>query len=167
LGRCIVNPEPSRAVAIITQPYDKFQCHRPRLNTLTFNHSTPLTLPTTLPGPNTDDTIHFTPLISPTATPSLNINDTVFASRHHARSSPTATMGRAEAGSTKWVANQMRSKGLQRLRWWCEVCPDEARKPVEHLLTDARHRHVKNSVATPTASSATSNPNRMSGKWLS
>jgi hypothetical protein len=28
----------------------------------------------------------------------------------------TATMGKAEVGSSKWVGNQMRSKGLQRLR---------------------------------------------------
>ncbi|CAO2650352.1 Nn.00g016440.m01.CDS01 [Neocucurbitaria sp. VM-36] len=36
-------------------------------------------------------------------------------------------MGKAEAGSTKWVANQMRSKGLQRLRWWCEICQKQCR----------------------------------------
>ncbi|KAH8731035.1 zinc finger protein-like protein RTS2 [Phaeosphaeriaceae sp. PMI808] len=36
-------------------------------------------------------------------------------------------MGRAEAGSTKWVANKMKSKGLQRLRWWCEICQKQCR----------------------------------------
>lgn len=36
-------------------------------------------------------------------------------------------MGRAEAGSTKWVANKMKSKGLQRLRWWCEPCQKQCR----------------------------------------
>src|SRR5690349_8496155 len=36
-------------------------------------------------------------------------------------------MPRAEAGSTKWVANKMKSKGLQRLRWWCEICQKQCR----------------------------------------
>jgi DNA/RNA-binding protein KIN17 len=36
-------------------------------------------------------------------------------------------MPKAEAGSTKWVANKMKSKGLQRLRWWCEVCQKQCR----------------------------------------
>ncbi|KAF5655184.1 zinc finger rts2, partial [Fusarium heterosporum] len=31
-------------------------------------------------------------------------------------------MGKAEVGSTKFVANRMKSKGLQRLRWYCQVC---------------------------------------------
>ena len=36
-------------------------------------------------------------------------------------------MGKAEAGSTKWVSNQMKSKGLTRLRWFCQIC--EVRLP--------------------------------------
>ncbi|KAF2869646.1 domain of Kin17 curved DNA-binding protein-domain-containing protein [Massariosphaeria phaeospora] len=36
-------------------------------------------------------------------------------------------MPRAEIGSTKHVANQMKSKGLQRLRWWCEACEKQCR----------------------------------------
>lgn len=36
-------------------------------------------------------------------------------------------MGKAEAGTTKWVANKMKSKGLQRLRWWCEICQKQCR----------------------------------------
>ncbi|CBX92618.1 similar to zinc finger protein RTS2 [Plenodomus lingam JN3] len=36
-------------------------------------------------------------------------------------------MGKAEVGSTKYVANKMKSKGLQRLRWWCEVCQKQCR----------------------------------------
>ncbi|KAF2637938.1 zinc finger protein-like protein RTS2 [Massarina eburnea CBS 473.64] len=36
-------------------------------------------------------------------------------------------MGRAEIGSTKHLANQMKSKGLQRLRWWCEICAKQCR----------------------------------------
>ena len=29
-------------------------------------------------------------------------------------------MPKAEVGSTKWLGNKIKSKGLQRLRWWCE-----------------------------------------------
>lgn len=36
-------------------------------------------------------------------------------------------MPKAEAGSAKWQANKMKSKGLQRLRWWCEVCQKQCR----------------------------------------
>ncbi|KAI8941327.1 hypothetical protein NX059_002554 [Plenodomus lindquistii] len=36
-------------------------------------------------------------------------------------------MGKAEVGSTKYVANKMKSKGLQRLRWWCEICQKQCR----------------------------------------
>ncbi|KAF1840753.1 zinc finger protein-like protein RTS2 [Cucurbitaria berberidis CBS 394.84] len=36
-------------------------------------------------------------------------------------------MGKAEVGTTKWVANQQRSKGLQRLRWWCEPCSKQCK----------------------------------------
>ncbi|PSN73258.1 hypothetical protein BS50DRAFT_568839 [Corynespora cassiicola Philippines] len=36
-------------------------------------------------------------------------------------------MPRAEAGSTKDLANKMKMKGLQRLRWWCEPCSKQCR----------------------------------------
>jgi DNA/RNA-binding protein KIN17 len=36
-------------------------------------------------------------------------------------------MGKAEVGSSKWVGNKMKSKGLQRLRWWCEPCQKQCR----------------------------------------
>ncbi|KAF2496945.1 hypothetical protein BU16DRAFT_429875, partial [Lophium mytilinum] len=36
-------------------------------------------------------------------------------------------MGRAEVGSTKHLANKMKSKGLQRLRWYCQVCEKQCR----------------------------------------
>lgn len=31
-------------------------------------------------------------------------------------------MPRAEAGSTKAISNKMKSKGLGRLRWYCQAC---------------------------------------------
>lgn len=36
-------------------------------------------------------------------------------------------MPRAEVGSTKHLANKMKSKGLQRLRFWCEPCQKQCR----------------------------------------
>lgn len=36
-------------------------------------------------------------------------------------------MGKAEVGSSKWIGNKMKSKGLQRLRWWCEICQKQCR----------------------------------------
>ena len=41
--------------------------------------------------------------------------------------STTDTMGRAEAGSTKAISNQLKSKGLTRLRWYCQVCEKACR----------------------------------------
>lgn len=36
-------------------------------------------------------------------------------------------MGKAEVGSTKHIANRMKSKGLQRLRWYCQICNKQCR----------------------------------------
>ncbi|KAL0062328.1 hypothetical protein AAF712_010812 [Marasmius tenuissimus] len=36
-------------------------------------------------------------------------------------------MPRAEVGTPKYVANQMKSKGLQRLRWYCQICEKQCR----------------------------------------
>ncbi len=34
---------------------------------------------------------------------------------------------KAEAGTPKWLANKMRSKGLQKLRWFCQMCNKQCR----------------------------------------
>lgn len=36
-------------------------------------------------------------------------------------------MPRAEVGTPKYLANKMKSKGLQRLRWFCQVCEKQCR----------------------------------------
>lgn len=36
-------------------------------------------------------------------------------------------MPKAEAGSTKYLNNKLKSKGLQRLRWYCQVCERQMR----------------------------------------
>lgn len=36
-------------------------------------------------------------------------------------------MPRAERGTPKYIANQLKSKGLQRLRWYCQACEKQCR----------------------------------------
>ncbi|EMC97521.1 hypothetical protein BAUCODRAFT_33235 [Baudoinia panamericana UAMH 10762] len=36
-------------------------------------------------------------------------------------------MPKAEVGSTKHLANKMKAKGLQRLRWYCQICAKQCR----------------------------------------
>ena len=36
-------------------------------------------------------------------------------------------MPKAEVGSTKHIANKMKAKGLQRLRWYCQICGKQCR----------------------------------------
>jgi DNA/RNA-binding protein KIN17 len=36
-------------------------------------------------------------------------------------------MPKAEAGTPKWLANKMKSKGLQKLRWFCQMCEKQCR----------------------------------------
>jgi DNA/RNA-binding protein KIN17 len=36
-------------------------------------------------------------------------------------------MGRAEAGTTKAIGNKIKSKGLGRLRWYCQACEKQCR----------------------------------------
>lgn len=36
-------------------------------------------------------------------------------------------MGKAEMGTPKYLANKMKSKGLQKLRWYCQMCEKQCR----------------------------------------
>ncbi|KAM7348089.1 kin17 DNA and RNA binding protein [Cochliomyia hominivorax] len=36
-------------------------------------------------------------------------------------------MGRAEVGTPKYLANKMKAKGLQKLRWYCQMCEKQCR----------------------------------------
>lgn len=52
-------------------------------------------------------------------------------------------MGKAEVGSTKWLSNNMKSKGLQRLRWYCQVCERQMRDEngfKQHTLSEGHVR---------------------------
>ena len=35
--------------------------------------------------------------------------------------------GKAEFGTPKWISNNMKSKGLQKLRWYCQMCQKQCR----------------------------------------
>lgn len=35
--------------------------------------------------------------------------------------------GKAEVGSRKWLANKMKAAGLQKLRWYCQMCEKQCR----------------------------------------
>lgn len=53
-------------------------------------------------------------------------------------------MPRAEVGSTKHIANQMKAKGLQRLRWWCQACQRQMRDENGFKCHVASESHVRN-----------------------
>lgn len=36
-------------------------------------------------------------------------------------------MGKAEVGTPKYLANKMKAKGLQKLRWYCQMCQKQCR----------------------------------------
>ena len=36
-------------------------------------------------------------------------------------------MGKAEFGTPKWISNNIKSKGLQKLRWYCQMCQKQCR----------------------------------------
>lgn len=55
-------------------------------------------------------------------------------------------MPRAEAGTTKAIANQMKAKGLQRLRWYCQACQRQMRDENGFKCHVASESHVRNMV---------------------
>ncbi|KAM0558479.1 hypothetical protein ACHAPJ_004673 [Fusarium lateritium] len=52
-------------------------------------------------------------------------------------------MPKAEAGSTKHIANRMKSKGLQRLRWYCQVCEKQCRDANGFKMHTQSESHVR------------------------
>lgn len=57
-------------------------------------------------------------------------------------------------GTSKYVANKMRSKGLQRLRWYCQVCEKQCRDENGFKCHTQAESHVRNILAV------SSNPNK-------
>lgn len=58
-------------------------------------------------------------------------------------SAHTAKMPKAEVGSTKYLANKMKAKGLQRLRWYCQICEKQCRDEngfKQHTMSESHVR---------------------------
>ncbi|KAI9837556.1 MAG: hypothetical protein M1819_007207 [Sarea resinae] len=53
-------------------------------------------------------------------------------------------MPRAEVGSTKYLNNKLKSKGLQRLRWYCQVCERQMRDENGFKCHTQSEAHVRN-----------------------
>ncbi|KAK3048852.1 hypothetical protein LTR09_009747 [Extremus antarcticus] len=54
-------------------------------------------------------------------------------------------MPKAEVGSTKHIANKMKSKGLQRLRWYCQICEKQCRDEngfKQHTMSEGHVRSM-------------------------
>ncbi|PFH60508.1 hypothetical protein XA68_10822 [Ophiocordyceps unilateralis] len=52
-------------------------------------------------------------------------------------------MPKAEVGSTKHLSNQLKSKGLQRLRWYCQVCEKQCRDANGFKMHTQSEGHVR------------------------
>jgi DNA/RNA-binding protein KIN17 len=53
-------------------------------------------------------------------------------------------MPRAEVGSTKYISNQMKQKGLTRLRWYCQTCEKACRDENGFQCHIRSESHVRN-----------------------
>jgi len=52
---------------------------------------------------------------------------------------------KAEAGTPKWLANKMKSKGLQKLRWYCQMCEKQCRDENGfkcHTMSESHQRQL-------------------------
>ena len=52
-------------------------------------------------------------------------------------------MPRAEVGTTKHLSNQLKSKGLQRLRWYCQVCSRQMRDENGFKCHTSSESHIR------------------------
>ncbi|PHH81209.1 hypothetical protein CDD80_44 [Ophiocordyceps camponoti-rufipedis] len=52
-------------------------------------------------------------------------------------------MPKAEVGSTKYLNNKLKSKGLQRLRWYCQVCEKQCRDANGFKMHTQSEGHVR------------------------
>ena len=54
-------------------------------------------------------------------------------------------MPKAEKGSIKYLANRMKSKGLQKLRWYCQMCQKQCRDENGfkcHTMSESHQRQL-------------------------
>eukprot|EP01067_Filipodium_phascolosomae_P006798 Filipodium_phascolosomae@DN5144_c0_g1_i1.p1 len=55
-------------------------------------------------------------------------------------------MPRAERGTNKWLANKMKAKGLQKLKWYCQMCQKQCRDENGfkcHRMSEAHQRQMQ------------------------
>ncbi|ODA78338.1 hypothetical protein RJ55_05719 [Drechmeria coniospora] len=55
-------------------------------------------------------------------------------------------MPKAEVGSTKHLSNKLKSKGLQRLRWYCQVCSKQTRDANGFKMHTQSESHVRQMI---------------------
>ncbi|KAH3675017.1 hypothetical protein WICMUC_002849 [Wickerhamomyces mucosus] len=56
-------------------------------------------------------------------------------------------MGKAEFGTPKQIANQMKARGLQKLKWYCQVCSKQCRDDngfKSHIRSESHLNKIKN-----------------------
>ncbi|CAB0034240.1 unnamed protein product [Trichogramma brassicae] len=54
-------------------------------------------------------------------------------------------MGKHEVGTPKYIANKMKAKGLQKLRWYCQMCQKQCRDENGfkcHTMSESHHRQL-------------------------
>lgn len=56
-------------------------------------------------------------------------------------------MPKAEVGSTKHLSNTLKSKGLQRLRWYCQACEKQCRDANGFKMHTQSESHVRQMLA--------------------
>lgn len=55
-------------------------------------------------------------------------------------------MPKAEVGSTKYISNKLKSKGLTRLRWYCQVCEKACRDENAFKMHTQSESHVRKMI---------------------
>lgn len=53
--------------------------------------------------------------------------------------------GKAEVGTPKYIANKMKAKGLQKLRWYCQMCQKQCRDENGfkcHTMSESHQRQL-------------------------
>lgn len=53
-------------------------------------------------------------------------------------------MPKHDVGSAKWLGNKMKSKGLQRLRWYCQMCEKQCRDQNGFQCHQTSEAHLRN-----------------------
>jgi DNA/RNA-binding protein KIN17 len=54
-------------------------------------------------------------------------------------------MGKHDVGTPKWISNRIKSKGLQKLRWYCQMCEKQCRDENGfkcHMTSESHQRQL-------------------------